>query len=625
MHQQINQRTANRHVLRNIIFSYLLILVLVTGIWTVSMQQMSRVIMAQNETIYKNVLEVLSMSMDKDLALMERTALGIALSNESKVLLSSWKQERGNILQIRSLKENMASAMANQSVIANCFVYMRNKDYCIAYNTTGPTLTYYRAYIADLEVSYEDWMEWMSGIERNGYYILETESDEHIYYAYMMPVNSYYREAVILLEMSKQGLQERMKTLRNSPDTRYELISSNGTSILGEEYVSEDCQVIEVTSSESGWIYRGYVQNREFDKYLSDSTRLMIIGIIGITVICIAALLISFRTNYLPLKKIIDSLEKSLDRPRGKTGDYQYVWDSFENLILLQKKNQGELELNRKKLKTVYLQYLLSGRCRTENIHENDLKLFNLNFLEERFCAVAFLLPSEKDEENSGYIFREKGIYPDNSLNLSATFVRRQENALYYFPDLSQMTEERLWDTLVLLQKKLSMTGYDCHICVSNVHTGSLQAAAAVEEAAELVKFARSKSKECTLFLYKEYVRDRKQNQLLENILEYIHENYQNPSLSVEDVCASTGKSSSGINKQLKEYGYESVLYYINQVRVEEAKRIFLESGSHLSVKDVMRMVGYENQNTFTRVFKRYEGMTPGEFASKNQCEQQRI
>ena len=96
-----NGQSSDKNVLRNIIFSYLLIMVVIVGIWIVSMRQMSRVIASQNETIYKNVLEVLSMSMDKDLALMERTALNIALSNEAKTLLSSWKEERGNILQIR--------------------------------------------------------------------------------------------------------------------------------------------------------------------------------------------------------------------------------------------------------------------------------------------------------------------------------------------------------------------------------------------------------------------------------------------------------------------------------------------------------------------------------------------
>ncbi len=615
-----NGQSSDKNVLRNIIFSYLLIMVVIVGIWIVSMRQMSRVIASQNETIYKNVLEVLSMSMDKDLALMERTALNIALSNEAKTLLSSWKEERGNILQIRGLKESMASAMANQSVMANCFVYMRNKDYCIAYNTSGSTLTYYRTYIAESGVNYEEWVEWMDGMERNGYYILETEGEEHIYYVYLMPLYSFRREAVIFLEMSRQGIHERLKHLEESPDTQYELIASNDVSILGRDHREADCQVIELVSGESGWTYRSYVQNRQFDRYLSDSTRLMLLGILGITVICVAALFISFKTNYLPLKKIIDTLEKSMDRPKGKTGEYRYVWDSFEHLLLTQKKNQGELEANRRKLKNVYLQYLLSGKCRTENIHANDLKLFELDFLEKGFRGFAFVLVSEEDAENSGYIFREKGIYPDESLSVRATFVRRQENVLYYF--LEQTGEvSSLQDTLNCLGERLSDTGYPCHICVSNMYTGSLKAYAAYEETVELVrtvswKPVNWKPGETSLLLYEEFLRDRRQNRLREDIIAYIMANYSNPALSVEDVCGALGKSASGVNRQLKESGCERVLYYINQVRVEEAKRIFREAGGRLSVKEVMRMAGYENQNTFTRVFRKYEGMTPSEYAA---------
>ncbi|MCI8287114.1 MAG: helix-turn-helix transcriptional regulator [Lachnospiraceae bacterium] len=613
-----NGQSSDKNVLRNIIFSYLLIMVVIVGIWIVSMRQMSRVIASQNEIIYKNVLEVLSMSMDKDLAIMERTALSIALSKESKQLLSSWKEERGNILQIRSLKESMASAMANQSVITNCFVYMRNKDYCIAYNTSGPTLTYYRTYIAGLGAEYEEWVQWMDGMERNGYYLLETEGEQHIYYVYLMPLNSFRREAIIFLEMSRQGIHERLKRLKESPDTHYELITSNGVSILGESDGEEDCQVIELISGESGWTYRSYVQNRQFDRYLSDSTRLMLLGIIGITVICAAALLISFKANYLPLKKIINSLEMSMDRPKGKTGEYRYVWDSFEHLLLTQKKNQGELEANRRKLKTVYLQYLLSGRCRPENIHTNDLKLFNLDFLENGFRVLAFVLTSEEDAEKSGYIFRERGIYPDESLSVDATFGRSQGNVLYYF--LSRPEErDSQQETLGCLQDELSLRGYSCHICVSNVYTGSLKAYAAYEETTELVRTVPWKPGAPGLLFYEDYLRDRRQNQLKEDITAYIMANYSNPALSVEDVCAALGKSASGINKQLKESGCESVLYYINQVRVEEAKRIFREAAGQLSVKEVMRMAGYENQNTFTRVFRKYEGMTPSEYAAKVQ------
>ena len=151
------------------------------------------------------------------------------------------------------------------------------------------------------------------------------------------------------------------------------------------------------------------------------------------------------------------------------------------------------------------------------------------------------------------------------------------------------------------------------------MYTGSLKAYAAYEETTELVRTVPWKPGAPGLLFYEDYLRDRRQNRLKEDITAYIMANYSNPALSVEDVCAALGKSASGINKQLKESGCESVLYYINQVRVEEAKRIFREAAGQLSVKEVMRMAGYENQNTFTRVFRKYEGMTPSEYAAKVQ------
>lgn len=49
---------------------------------------------------------------------------------------------------------------------------------------------------------------------------------------------------------------------------------------------------------------------------------------------------------------------------------------------------------------------------------------------------------------------------------------------------------------------------------------------------------------------------------------------------------------------------------YVNRFRVDRAKRLLAEPQSQ--VKLVAQQVGFENVNTFIRVFKSFEGISPG-------------
>ena len=69
--------------------------------------------------------------------------------------------------------------------------------------------------------------------------------------------------------------------------------------------------------------------------------------------------------------------------------------------------------------------------------------------------------------------------------------------------------------------------------------------------------------------------------------------------ISPPTTCPSSSASKRGMN--LREY--------INQIRIEEAKRLLLTT--NLSVSEVAGMSGYENISYFSTVFRKYTGMSP--------------
>ena len=50
---------------------------------------------------------------------------------------------------------------------------------------------------------------------------------------------------------------------------------------------------------------------------------------------------------------------------------------------------------------------------------------------------------------------------------------------------------------------------------------------------------------------------------------------------------------------------------YINRYRVNKAKAM-IQSDADITISDVADKVGYGSSQTFIRIFKRYEGVTPG-------------
>uniref|UniRef100_UPI000A7BF186 helix-turn-helix transcriptional regulator n=1 Tax=Clostridium sp. NkU-1 TaxID=1095009 RepID=UPI000A7BF186 len=59
----------------------------------------------------------------------------------------------------------------------------------------------------------------------------------------------------------------------------------------------------------------------------------------------------------------------------------------------------------------------------------------------------------------------------------------------------------------------------------------------------------------------------------------------------------------------------ENFIEYVTRTRIKNARR-FLED-SRYSIKEVCIMSGYSDPNYFSRIFKKYEGMTPSEYRER--------
>lgn len=99
-------------------------------------------------------------------------------------------------------------------------------------------------------------------------------------------------------------------------------------------------------------------------------------------------------------------------------------------------------------------------------------------------------------------------------------------------------------------------------------------------------------------------------NDMVHKITAYIEQNYANPDLCVEQIATYCEVSVSYISRVFRKETQDSLLNYINRTRIEAAKVLLQDT--KLRNEDVAVKVGFLNVNTFIRLFKKYEGVTPG-------------
>lgn len=103
---------------------------------------------------------------------------------------------------------------------------------------------------------------------------------------------------------------------------------------------------------------------------------------------------------------------------------------------------------------------------------------------------------------------------------------------------------------------------------------------------------------------------------LIEETFEYLKRHYKE-NVSVDQLAAMTGLSTSHYSKLFKEKIGYSPKDYLIRLRINRAKQFLEFSDSQL--KDVAQKVGYPDEFYFSRIFKRVVGISPSQFAKQSE------
>lgn len=99
-------------------------------------------------------------------------------------------------------------------------------------------------------------------------------------------------------------------------------------------------------------------------------------------------------------------------------------------------------------------------------------------------------------------------------------------------------------------------------------------------------------------------------------ILAYVHRHYTH-DLSLDMIAEHTRLHPNYISALFRQRLGVSFLHYLHAYRIERAKW-WMASEPKLPVREIGGKVGFESENHFYSLFKRYTGMTPGQYRTRH-------
>lgn len=99
---------------------------------------------------------------------------------------------------------------------------------------------------------------------------------------------------------------------------------------------------------------------------------------------------------------------------------------------------------------------------------------------------------------------------------------------------------------------------------------------------------------------------------VVQQVVQYIYNNYNDPSLSLEEISHNLGYNRTYLSNIVNSVFGMNFRSILNMIRIQEAKKLIPYTDNNLS--DICHSCGFNSIRTFNRTFLRSEGMSPREY-----------
>ncbi len=109
------------------------------------------------------------------------------------------------------------------------------------------------------------------------------------------------------------------------------------------------------------------------------------------------------------------------------------------------------------------------------------------------------------------------------------------------------------------------------------------------------------------------HINSKSGSDVSDRVVAIIEKNYTDTQLSVTSIAEMMNLHPVYLGSLFREQTGEKLLDYIARYRIDQSKAL-MKKQTYEALEDVGRAVGYDNVRTFTRVFKKYEGISPASY-----------
>ena len=113
----------------------------------------------------------------------------------------------------------------------------------------------------------------------------------------------------------------------------------------------------------------------------------------------------------------------------------------------------------------------------------------------------------------------------------------------------------------------------------------------------------------------REIVKNRKDQEFLDKLIEIVNENIDNNDFNVNILCQKLGFGRTNLYKKIKSITGSSLGEFIRSIRLKKAAKLLVSQD--ISISEVIFMVGINSNSYFTKAFKAQFGTTPSEFVNQ--------
>lgn len=89
---------------------------------------------------------------------------------------------------------------------------------------------------------------------------------------------------------------------------------------------------------------------------------------------------------------------------------------------------------------------------------------------------------------------------------------------------------------------------------------------------------------------------------------------YLDPDLSIDDIAELMHISSKELSQTINQSFGRHFFDFVNSYRIEEAKRMLLDSRNSMTIQEIMYAAGFSSKSSFNTIFKKKTNKTPSQF-----------